>query len=68
MQINPDHNAGNRPVLRYGDRVIIHDGSKLDGSEGLVYKIVNGEVQVLLDREVFWMVAEQDLEPLKKVL
>lgn len=50
--------------LRYGAKVIIRDGSKLDGCEGIVFRSKDGEVQVLLDREVFWLVAEQQLVPL----
>jgi hypothetical protein len=53
-----------RQGLRYGARVVIRDGSKLDGCEGIVFRTKDGEVQVLLDREVFWMVAEQQLVPL----
>lgn len=51
--------------LHYGEKVVIRDGSKLDGSEGIVFRAKDGEVQVLLDREVFWLVAEQQLERLK---
>lgn len=54
-----------RAALRYGDKVLIRDGSRLDGTEGLVFRVKDGEVQVLLDREVFWIVAEQQLVCLK---
>lgn len=47
--------------LRYGAKVKIRDGSKLDGCEGIVFRVKAGEVQVLLDREVFWLVTEQQL-------
>jgi hypothetical protein len=50
-----------RQGLRYGAKVIIRDGSKLDGCEGIVFRTKDGEVQVLLDREVFWLVTEQQL-------
>ena len=50
--------------LRYGAKVMIRDGSKLDGCEGIVFRVKDGEVQVLLDREVFWMVTERQLVPL----
>lgn len=50
-------------MIRYGDKVVIRDGSLLDGAAGVVYKIRDGEVQVLIDREVFWLVAEDQLEP-----
>lgn len=55
----------NWPALRYGDKVMICDGSRLDGCEGVVFRTKGGEVQVLLDREVFWLVTEQQLERLK---
>lgn len=50
-------------MFRYGDKVIIRDGSMLDGSVGIVYRVNDNEVQVLLDREVFWIVSENRLEP-----
>lgn len=49
-------------MFRYGDKVIIRDGSMLDGAAGIVYRVNAGEVQVLLDREVFWIVSETRLE------
>lgn len=49
-------------MIRYGDKVVIRDGSLLDGAVGIVYKIRDGEVQILIDREVFWLVAEDQLE------
>lgn len=49
-------------MFRYGDKVIIRDGSMLDGSVGIVYRVNDNEVQVLLDREVFWIVSETRLE------
>lgn len=49
-------------MFRYGEKVIIRDGSRLDGAVGVVYRVNNGEVQVLIDREVFWVVAETLLE------
>ena len=49
-------------MFRYGDKVIIRDGSMLDGSVGIVYRVNDNEVQVLLDREVFWIVSEPRLE------
>lgn len=51
-----------KPLLRYGKRVVIRDGSKLEGREGIVFRVKDGMVQVLLDREVFWLVAEDQLE------
>ena len=49
-------------MFRYGDKVVIRDGSPLDGYAGIVYSSKDGQVQVLLDREVFWLVAEHRLE------
>jgi hypothetical protein len=57
--------VGGVAAVRYGDQVVIRDGSLLDGAEGIVYSVKDGQVQVLLDREVFWMVMEQWLETLK---
>jgi ribosomal protein L24 len=49
-------------MVRFGDKVVIRDGSLLDGAEGIVYSVKEGQIQVLLDREVFWMVKEPCLE------
>lgn len=54
-----------RSPLHYGARVVIRDGSRLDGAEGIVFRVKEGVAQVLLDREVFWLVDERDLEPVK---
>lgn len=48
--------------LKFGDKVIIKDNSALDGVEGVVYRIGNGRVTVLLDKEVLWPVDQRDLE------
>ena len=48
--------------LKFGDKVIIKDDSALDGVEGVVYRIGNGRVTVLLDKEVLWPVDQRDLE------
>ena len=48
--------------LKFGDKVIIKDNSALDGVEGVVYRIGNGRVMVLLDKEVLWPVDQSDLE------
>lgn len=53
-------------IFRYGEMVIIRDGSMLDGAQGVVYSVKDGQVLVLLDREVFWEVAEQRLERQKQ--
>jgi hypothetical protein len=49
-------------MFRYGEKVVIRDGSKLDGSCGIVYSVKDGQVMVLVDREVLWPVAETHLE------
>ena len=52
--------------MKFGDKVKIRDGSSLDGSSGIVYRLEEGEAVVLLDKEVLWPVAEADLELLGK--
>ena len=52
--------------MKFGDKVIIRDGSLLDGSNGIVYRLEEGKAVVLLDKEVLWPVAEGDLELLSK--
>ena len=49
-------------MLKFGDKVIIRDKSALEGVEGVVYRIADGQVTVLLDREVLWPVDQCDLE------
>ncbi len=49
-------------MLKFGDKVIIRDGSGLDGVEGVIYRIGDEQVSVLLDREVIWPVDPCDLE------
>lgn len=41
-------------MFRYGERVVIRDGSKLDCSLEIVYRVKDGQVMVLIDREVNW--------------
>lgn len=48
--------------LKFGDKVIIRDNSVLDGVEGVIYRIRDGRVLVLLDKEVLWPVDQSDLE------
>ena len=50
-------------AFKYGAKVIIRDGSLLDGTPGVVYSVKDGRVLVLIDREVFWEVSEQWLDP-----
>jgi len=49
-------------MFRYGEKVLIRDGSKLDGTVGVVYRVNDGAVLVLIDKEVLWPVAETALE------
>ena len=49
-------------MLKFGDKVIIRDKSALNGVEGVVYHIGDGQVTVLLDREVLWPVDQGELE------
>lgn len=49
-------------MVRYGNRVRIRDGSPLDGVEGIAYDVKPERVLVLIEREVFWAVAHEQLE------
>ena len=50
--------------MKFGDKVKINDGSKVDGCIGIVYKLEGDErAVILLDKEVFWPVKLHDLEP-----
>ena len=49
-------------MFRYGEKVTIRDDTALAGCQGLVYSVKDGQVLVLLDREVFWEVSERQLE------
>jgi len=49
-------------MLKFGDKVIIRDGSALDGVEGVVYRIADRTISVLLDREVIWPVDPDRVE------
>lgn len=49
-------------MLKFGDKVIIRDSSALDGVEGVVYRIDEEKISVLLDKEVIWPVDHCDLE------
>jgi len=49
--------------VKYGSKVLIRDHSVLDGCQGVVIKVSNENVaDVLLDREVLWPVALNELE------
>lgn len=50
-------------MFKFGDKVIIRDGTRLDGTPGIVYRIERDQVSVLLEREVIWPVDQVNLEP-----
>ncbi len=49
-------------MYKFGDKVVIRDGSALNGVAGIVYQIDGDKVSVLLDREVIWHVDSCDLD------
>ncbi len=49
-------------MLKFGDKVIIRDGSPLDGVEGVVYRLEEDQVSVLLEKEVVWHVSPEKIE------
>lgn len=49
-------------MFKFGEKVIIRDGSKVDGLAGLVYRVEEDRISVLLDREVIWHVEPDKLE------
>lgn len=49
-------------MFRYGEKVVIRDSSKIDGAHGIVYQVKDGQVLVLIEREVMWLVNETQLE------
>lgn len=51
--------------MKYGDKAIIRDGSKVDGCIGVVYQLEEDKAVVLLDREVFWPVESAFIERLE---
>ena len=42
--------------MKFGDKVVIQDGSRVDGCVGVVYCLGEEMIDVLLDREVIWPV------------
>ncbi len=48
--------------MKFGDKVIIKDGSKVDGCVGIVYHLEEEKAVVLLDKEVLWPVEQYSLE------
>ena len=49
-------------MYKFGDKVVIRDGSELNGVTGIVYQIDEDKVSVLLDKEVIWHVDPCDLD------
>ena len=49
-------------MYKFGDKVVIRDGSVLEGVAGIVYQIKEDKVSVLLDKEVIWYVDSCDLD------
>lgn len=49
-------------MFKYGEKVIIRDGSLLDGAQGVVYRIGEQQISVLLEKEVVWHVEPGSLE------
>ncbi len=48
--------------MKTGDIVVIRDGSLLEGSVGIVYRLEDGKAVVLLEKEVLWPVEQDNLE------
>ena len=55
-------------MVKFGDKVIIRDGSRLDGTAGIVYRVDPDRISVLLDREVIWDVDPADIELMQQDL
>jgi len=53
--------------MKFGDKVIIKDGSSLEGSIGVIYRLEAGKAVVLLDKEALWPVEQDKLELLNKI-
>lgn len=49
-------------MFKFGDKVVIRDGSRLDGVVGIVYRVETEQISVLLDKEVIWPVKPDLLE------
>ena len=52
--------------MKFGDKVIIRDGTLLDGCIGIIYRLEEEKAVVLLDKEVLWPVEQYSLEPVDK--
>lgn len=49
-------------MFKFGEKVVIRDGSKVDGLTGLVYRVEEDRISVLLEKEVIWHVEPDKLE------
>ena len=47
--------------MKFGDKVIIQDGTRVDGCVGVVYRLDEKTVHVLLDKEVIWPVSRDQV-------
>ena len=52
--------------MKFGDKVVIRDGSRVDGCVGIVYRLEDEKAVVLLDKEVLWPVERHSLDPVDK--
>lgn len=52
--------------MKFGDKVIVRDGSKVDGCCGIIYRLEDEQAMVLLDREVLWPALKSNLVPVDK--
>lgn len=48
--------------MKFGDKVMVKDGSQVDGSIGIVYSMEEERAIVLLDKEVLWPVSQKNLD------
>jgi hypothetical protein len=49
-------------MYKFGDKVVIRDGSALNGVASIVCQIDEDKVSVLIDKEVIWPVDTCDLD------
>lgn len=47
--------------MKYGDKIIVRDGSRVDGCVGVVSRLEDEKVHLLLDKEVPWTVRRDRL-------
>lgn len=51
--------------MKFGDKVVIKDGSRVDGCVGIIYRLEEDKALVLIDKEVLWPVQRHNLEPVR---